>query len=301
MNDSKTSILIPILMILLTVMGCDSQVSVSADESESLSMEFSKQGTSMLHSNAPFPNLNQGFNINLTPWVDKSVEGPLGWCGTISLADGGSDDVEPSAGKDFAYVSNGGCNDFWSGQFGPAYTSGAASGPNPELLSSTFPESGFVQELDIYLDPTYPSGVSTTIFNSDGAFSPTGDEDVVFTYANSVCLVCDLASFQPVYFAISVVKDDGDLSVAGYEVEEEGWYTFRQVFASNVQGKLTVEFQLLNSGRVLHAKSIDTTFLSGQPTDVFDAADLGSGYIWFVSVADGLSLPIDENRMRPGK
>lgn len=301
MNNSKTSVLIPVLMVILTVMGCDSQVPVSADGSESLSMELSNQGSSMLNSKAPFPVLNQGFNNNLTPWVDQSVAGPGGWCGNITLASFKDSDIKPSAGKGFAYASNGGCNDFWSGVFGPIFTSGPASGPNPNLLSSTFPESGFVQELDVYLDPEYPSGVSTAIFDPKGVFSPIGDENVVFTYANSVCLVCDLASFQPLYFAISVVKNNGNLLVDGYKVHEKDWYTFRQVFASNAEGKLTVEFELVKNGIPLHTKVIETTFLSKLPTSSFETDGLGNGYIWVVSIAEGLQLPIDENRMRPGK
>lgn len=300
-NLCRLGAIVPMIISLLIITRCDSQILNNTNNSHSLQAETSEQGTAMLNSSAPFTVLSQGFNSSLTPWVDRSVEGPGGWCGDISLAERGSSDLEPSAGKGFAHVSNGGCNTFYTNQFGPTYTSGAASGPNPELLSSKFPESGFVQELDIYLNPAYPSGVSTTIFNSEGSISPTGEEDVVFTYANSVCQVCDLASFQPLYFAVSVVKDDGDLLVADYKIEEKGWYTFRQVFESDKEGKLTVEFQLLKKGRLLHSMPIDATFLSGQSTSSFDVASLGSGYIWFVSVADGLQLPIDENYMRLGR
>lgn len=288
------------LIFFIGITGC-SEIGVNADNSDSLDKEMTKQGSSMLNSNAPFSVLNQGFNSNITPWVDQSVEGPGGWCGDIALADRKNSELNPSAGKGFAYVSNGQCNEFYSNQFFPSYTSGPASGPNPELLSSKFPDSGFIQELDIYLDPEYESGISTPIFDPEGSISITGDENVVFTYANSVCLDCDLASFQPAYFAISVVKEDGNLLVDSYKVQEAGWYTFRQLFASNAEGKLTVEFQLLKNGSPLHTKSIDTAFLSGLPTNSFDTDSIGNGYTWIVSIADNLKLPIDEHRMRPGK
>ncbi len=282
-----------------SLMGC-SETGVNADRTDSLEKERTKQGSSMLNSNAPFTVLNQGFNNNITPWVDKSVSGPGGWCGEIALSGQNISTVKPSAGKGYAYASNGQCNDHYSKLFFPSYTSGPASGPNPNLLSNKFPESGFVQELDIYLDPEYKSGVSTPIFDPAGSISLTGNEEVIFTYANSLCKVCELATFQPLYFAISVVKENDQLSVAGYEVDNEGWYTFRQVFESNDAGKLTVEFQLSKNGTLLHSKAIESTFLTKQPTHNFEASSLGSGYIWFVSIADNLKLPIDENRMRPG-
>lgn len=210
--------------------------------------------------------------------------------------------MKPSAGRGFALVTNDACNDDWSSEFGAEFTSGPASDPNPDLLSSTSPVSGFVQELDIYLDPEYPSGVSKTIFNSEGDYSPAGDEDVVFTYANSVCQSCELGpAFQPLYFGISVVKDSDHLLVDDYEVKKKGWYTFRQVFGSDVDGSLTVRFQLLKKGMPLHTKAIGTTLLSGIQTNSLETESLGNGYIWFVSIADGLQLPIDENSMRPGK
>ncbi|MFO8055290.1 MAG: hypothetical protein R6U19_09050 [Bacteroidales bacterium] len=202
------------------MMGCESQVPVSADKSEPSSMEMPGQAASMLNLNAPFPVLNQGFNNNLTPWVDKSVAGKGGWWGNIALTSFKESGMKRSAGKGFALVSNDICNVFWNGvwsSFGPfpdgqAFTSGPASGPNPDLLRSTFPESGFVQELDIYLDPEFPSGVSTPIFDPEGAISLTEDDNVVFTYANSVCLSCEPGpDFLPLYFAISVVKDGDDL------------------------------------------------------------------------------------------
>lgn len=266
----------------LTLVGCE-EVPTDATSSNSSS--------SMLNTNAPFPVLHQGFEHDTEPWVDQDVPGALGWCGTIERVDRGSGAVMPSAGTGHAIVQDGACNEFWAGVFGEAFTSAPAS-LHPDVLSTTWPPSGFVQQLDIYLDP---EGV---------------DDGLVFLYANSLCVLAeddtcatsdtDASVFDFRYFAVAVTAEEDALSIAGHQVTEAGWYTFRHVFGSEADGTLTVDFELRQDGRTLATKSIEGTFLTEESTSAFDVGDLGSGYIWFVSIADGLELPIDEHRLLQG-
>lgn len=283
-------------------------LTVGACEETPTDVDLSPSPESMTNSNADFPVFHQGFEHNTEPWVDQDDEGLLGWCGTIERIDRRDGvDPAPSAGRGYATVENDGCNGFYRGIFGEAFTSAPASGPNPDLSSTRFPESGFVQQVDIYLDPEHPAGNETAVIGPDGGFAVTGTDDVVFNYANSLCVLgedgtCPLDAFENVdfrYFAVQVTKENEDLFVAGREVKEAGWYTFRHVFGSD-DGALTVDFELVKDGRALFTESIESTFLSGEATSDLEVSDLGSGYVWFVSVADGLELPIDEHRLRPG-
>lgn len=287
----------------LLLAGCDG--GPAGPETSSTDTLAATAPSSTLNSNAPFPTIYQGFNNGVEPWVDESVEGPFGWCGTIEQVDRrdlGQDDIQPSGGRAYATLENGFCNAFYQDVFGENFTSAPASGPNPELLSSTWPPSGFVQEVDVYLDPNHPAGNETFVIGPDGDFLPGGTDDVVFTYANSLCATIPCGeTFDFRYFAVSVTKSDGALDVAGHSVTEPGWYTFRHVFGSEEDGSLTVDFELVQNGEALVSTSIDELFLSEGTTGDLQVDDLGSGYAWFVSVADGLELPIDEHRLRPGK
>lgn len=294
--------------LLSTTVAALLALTLGACEETPTDVDVSPSSESMTNSNADFPVLHQGFNHDTGPWVDQGDEGLLGWCGTIEQIDRRDGvDPAPSAGRGYATVENGGCNEFYREIFGEAFTSAPASGPNPDLSSTTFPESGFVQQVDIYLDPAHPAGNETVVIGPDGGFALAGTDDVVFNYANSLCVLgddgtCPLDTFDDVefrYFAVPVTKNEGDLLVAGRKVEEAGWYTFRHVFGSD-DGALTVVFELVQDGRPLFTESIENTLLTGEATSDFDVSDLGSGYVWFVSVADGLELPIDEHRLRPG-
>jgi hypothetical protein len=276
----------------LGLTGCDlADTAPEGNESQGTAAPTADSSSPTANSNAPFPVFHQGFNQGVEPWVGNETPGPFGWCGTIERVDRRSGSgIAPSAGRAYATVEDGPCNDFYA--FIPG--SAPASGPDPELLSTTWPRSGFVQQLDIYLDP---EGYGT---------------DEGFTYANSVCTLTD-GSCVPgptafTYFAIQVVKDGDDLLVAGQDVgAEPGWYTFRHVFGSE-GGTLTVDFELVENGQPLLTTPITTTFRPGPPgesdpplTSSFDVADLGSGYIWFVSIAKDLKLPIDEHILRRGR
>ncbi|MFD2518353.1 hypothetical protein [Salinimicrobium flavum] len=226
--------------------------------------------------NAEFPTYHQGFNHDLHPWADSSIEGFWGWCGSIELQTRKSSDLAPSAGQGFATVMNGTCNEYWSAEF----ESSAPATFDEDLWSSSWPSSGFIHELDIYLDPAMY------------------DEGAAFTYTNS--LYYPALAYPFIYFVVDVVKTGEVLTVDGYPVEEAGWYTFRMVNDSDSMGMLSVDFELLDKGRLLYTASIDQT-MYGEETSDFEAAKLGSGYIWFVSIAEGVELPIDEYRLRPGK
>lgn len=243
------------------------------------------------NSSAPFPNFHQGFNHGVFPWIDGDDPGPTGWCGTVAHVDRrGGADLKPSAGRGYATVATGPCNEFWS-TFVPASAPG--SGPNFDLMSTTWPRGGFVQELDVHLDPAdYADGLA-------------------FIYANSLCIltmgadpgVCDpelppaASPFR--YFPVFVGKGGNALFVAGAVVTEPGWYTFRHVFGSD-SGTLTVDFEITKDGRVLGSVPVTSTFITAESTSSFDVADLGSGYIWFPEIF-GPPLPIDEHRLRRGR
>lgn len=226
-----------------------------------------------------FPTFHQGFNDSVWPWADNSTEGFWGWCGTIELQDRTSGDLKPSAGKGYATIMFGACNDYWVENFG------AASAPatfDDSLWSSFWPDSGFIHELDIYLDP------------DDFSF----EDGNAFVYANS--LYYPALEYPFIYFAVSVDILNGQLMVGEYAVEKEGWYTFRQVYSSNEEGELVVNFELTDNGRVFYTTPIDST-LGGEETSSYMTSGLGSGYIWFANLAEGVELAIDEYRLRPGK
>ena len=88
--------------------------------------------------------------------------------------------------------------------------------------------------------------------------------------------------------------------VAGNAVSEAGWYTFRVRFRE-VDGHLAVDFELAQNGKVLYAQPVSATAFSGEATSSFQVSNVATGYSWFDSIADGLQLPIDQHKYRPGK
>jgi len=185
----------------------------------------------------------------------------------------------------------------WETGFGEAFTSAPATTLEPGLLSTKFPESGYVQQLDIYLDPEYDTGNEGFTFLDVLGIN---DENVVFSFANTVGnqtqVILD-AEFT--YFTTLVLKEGGNLIIGDFQVAEAGWYTFRHVFGSE-DGSLTIDFELLQNGQLLYTESIDTS-LFGVSTSSLETGDLGSAYLWFPTIADGVDLPIDQHRLRPGK
>ena len=186
----------------------------------------------------------------------------------------------------------------WETGFGEAFTSAPATTLEPGLLSTKFPESGYVQQLDIYLDPDYGTGNEDLTFLDMLGIS---DDNVVFTFANTVGNHTQvILEAQFVYFTTFVLKENGNMKIGDFQVDEAGWYTFRHVFGSDSEGSLTVDFELLQNRQLLYTESISTSIL-GVSTSDLNTDGLGSAYIWFPTIADGVELPIDQHRLRPGK
>lgn len=241
---------------------------------------------SMLNSNAPFQVWKQGFEHGTDGWVSNADPGPFGWCGTIERVDrrdlnvrGG--DTPPSAGRSYAVVQHDVCNDFYA----PFFPDGSApAAADPALLSATFPASGFVNQVDIYLDPDRPA------------------EDA-FGYAVSFQVVDEpFPNFR--YTIHDIVYTGSAVEVAGEEITEAGWYTFRHHFRDE-GGRLAVVFEVLDGGRVIASEAVPVflhftaTGVDVVPTGDFETSDLGSGYIWFVYIT-GFPLAIDEHQVRTG-
>lgn len=304
----------------LALGACDQSPTVpDTSEDGSRTAETSGPGAtaspSMVNASAPFKNWHQGFNHDAEPWSQFTQQG--NWCGTIEQRNRGEGDIAPSAGAGYAVVAHGPCIDFFVPQ-----TSAPSSGPFPLLMSTAWPASGFVHQVDIYLEPGYPAGTDGADYDDpEGGtleglvYAPDGslvesDGDAVFTYATSLCVLNEDGScplpFGLRYFSVAVTKDGAALDVAGHTVTEPGWYTFRYVFGSDEDGRLTLDFQLVDDGRPLVTEPVETTmaatpFSPITETSSFEVADLGSGYLWFATIADGLDLPIDEHVLRPGR
>lgn len=237
-----------------------------------------------------FMAFHQGFNHSVHPWVDLSVEGVLGWCGTIELQNRKSGEVSPSAGNGYATVMWGECNEFWQADPSeipfkeeaglPAFPEGAPATQDPALWSSSWPSSGFVQDLDIYLDPEMFS------------------EGVAFIYSESIKA---LEGMSFTYFGVNVMKTGGELYINDFMIPEEGWYTFSFVNGDN-DGRLTLDFELFKNNKMLYSVPLETSLFDPDlATSEIEVKDYGSGYIWFALLQEGVALPIDEQMLRPGK
>lgn len=252
-------------------------ISCEAEQLPSPGLEEINAKTTVGAENANFPTFHHNFNEDWGPWVDNSIEGQWGWCGTIELANRQTSNIPPSAGKGFAILTNGTCNEYYTAE---GFATSAPATFDPALWGNNFPKNGFIHQLDIYLEPD--------------DFEPGN----AFTYANS--LFYEVADYPFRYFAIEVEKSDDKLWVEEYEVKETGWYTFRHSNSGDENGNLKVDFELLKDGKKLYSTSINQSLLTEESTSSFRAAELGSGYIWFVSIQDGVGLPIDEYFLRPG-
>lgn len=283
-------------LVVVALAGCDDAPTAvdRADLAGDVTTEASDAAAA--RSSSAFPNWTQGFNHDTEGWYGGETEGELGWCGTVERHDRGSGNVTPSAGRGYATVSQGPCNAFWAGQFGPDLVNApGAYGPDFSNFSEEWPTAGFVQELDVYLDPDWEANPPPP--PSVNFFAPPG---TVLTYAATVReLSADPFVFH--YFGVPVLPGGDGLSILGHDVTEAGWYTFRHVFRDE-NGRLAVDFELAERrGGTLFSEPIATEFYTGVPTADLVPADLGSGYVWFAAIAHGLEVPIDEHRMRPGR
>jgi len=263
----------------------------------------------MANSNAEFVTWHQGFEHNTEGWYDASTDGPLGWCGAIEQVksrgrDGGAAPA-PSAGTGYASVSTGWCNAFWTLMGVPG---GAPYAPGPELAlySGAWPESGYVTELDIWLDPAWSGQFQGNFGFPDSGSSPRA----VIQYAATIFPTdYEPGDFHtgPHYFAeVETVEGENALTIAGVRIEEAGWYTFRFVF-SDVAGEVWVDFELAErSGATLGVvENVAPVDMAGPYKFPFESdlptAEYGSGHVWFFDIALGLELPIDEHRVRRGR
>mgnify|MGYP001820347285 FL=1 len=259
----------------------------------------------LAESQAPFQNWHQGFQEDTAGWYDASTPGPVGWCGDISRVtrdDMAPDDPGPSAGKAYATVSFGLCNEFWGslGVIGAPY----APGPDLKIALNAWPKAGYVTDLDVYLDPAW-SGAYQGNFEFAGVPAST-----LIQYAARIFekdyLVGDIHTGPHYFVDVEAVSGQEALSVGGYTVVEPAWYTFRFRFADS-NGDVRVDFELLDrTGGVLTTiDNIAPTNLQGPfrtPfTDPVETANYTTGWVWFFDIGLGLALPIDEHRQRPGR
>lgn len=263
---------------LSTLAACDDTPSAPTAE------VLSATGQAATRSDdVPFPVWRQSFQYDVEGWITDDIGGPDGWCGDIhrvtrTEASNGSGPA-PSTGLAHATVAWGACNAFWQelgfGASGP-YSHGAGYYP--------LPAGGYTTELDVWLDP---------------GWTPAE----VFTYALSV-LRLDLGYPDGLlYTFVPVTTSGGSLYVAGEEVDEAGWYTFRHTVASE-GGELTIRFDLLRGGLPVAGHAVTELYDLAQAAFSvagLDPSMVGNGYIWFAWIQPGLELAIDEHVVRPGR
>jgi hypothetical protein len=266
-SGSRTlPILATLALAFLTAVACQEQLTRPDTSVQS------ETAYSMTNSNAPFRTWHQGFETGTYGWIASAIAGPDGWCGTVDRREGAA---AASAGHAYAVVSFGACNAFWTAN------GFASSGPySPGAgYPSPWPPSGYVMELDIHLDPQ-------------------GSPATTFVYAVSF-EVFDQGTLR--YLFVPVLENNGALYVAGHDVTQAGWYSFRHVFSDDA-GNLAVTFELARAhGPVLHTEPATTTAFTGEPVSSFETANVGAGYVWFVDIAPGLELAIDQHQVRRGR
>lgn len=258
----------------------------------------------LAESRAPFTNLNQGFERDTSGWYDQTTPGPLGWCGDINrVTRKDATDVAPSAGKAYATVSLGPCNEFWAAS-GVLFS--APYGPGPELAGAfdAWPRSGFVTDLDVYLDPAW-SGHYFGNFQFAGV-----PANVLVQYAATIFeadyVPGDIHTGPHYFVDVEAIQGQSALSIADHTVTEAGWFKFRFLFSDN-DGAVQVDFELIGrtGGTLARIENISPTNLLGPFrtafTDPVETAAYATGWVWFFDVAYGLALPIDQHRQRPGK
>lgn len=293
------------LALAVSVPACDEAPTTPTPtgiDAAAVQIEFPHGATSGLtHSAAPFRNWKHGFDHGTEGWYGKDQAGELGWCGTVEAEQRtpGPGSVAPSAGRGYAVVQQDVCNATWEAVYSSpgATLVGVPWAPGPAFaaMGSPMPASGYVVELDVYLDPdryeAVPPEPGTWVFEFPSW------KGAVIGYSVSFMTLGDGALH---YLWFPVMEGDGSLVVDGYEVTEAGWYTFRVLFGDDT-GALSVVFELADSrGGTLFTKAKQKTFYTGEGLGTFASSDVATGYAWFTSLSTGLALPIDEYRVRPG-
>lgn len=242
---------------------------------------------------------DQGFEQGTEGWYDGEDEAPWGWCGVIeAIEEGGrSGDVVPSAGQGYGLASAGRCNDHW----GDILPRGAPYGPGPEgsLFSDAWPDAGYVTELDVYLRPSW----------SDAYVGTLSKNSIIQLGATVFELDYEIPEFHPFphwVVTVDAVPDQKALAVFDHRIDEASWYTFRFAF-SEEDGEVKAAFELRDHlGDLLtRVGALEALELQGSTMVPFEGElptdEYGSGHIWFMDIASGLQLPIDEHRVSPGR
>lgn len=259
---------------------------------------------------AHFPHWLQAFNQGTEGWYGGDQPGDLGWCGDVDWHSRGSGPVEPSRSRGYATVAQGECNGFWSGVYPNLLGAPWAPGEEASNFSSFWPGSGFVMQLDVYLDPTWTSSSVACEYPTEEPFFPPVEPCNYFAvFPNSAFTIAASlrATDQPpgpgdvfTYFAVPVMPGGGALSIFGRDITEAGWYTFKWSFRDD-GGQVGVTFELSDRrGGPILSESIDQRLYGGS-TAALDPQDWGSGYLWFVRISPHLQIPIDQAHLRRGR
>lgn len=296
MDKLSTLVLVAILLAFVNV-GCDS---VNSQPPEADGNEDAPPDDPMPDDEPQVLTLwKADFDVGVQGWTGSEGLGSLGWCGTVEQVGEREGNVTPSQGTGYAVVRHGKCNAHWDSQ------GWEGSGPFTYLRGhvNRFPETGMVNELDVYLDPDWGAGHGF---------------DFTVTAADDAGRILQSSSAGAGWFIIHVASDSstGKLLVAGadkvtvpnlqerinnlsprqdlenrnhFEVVEAGWYTIRHVFRDD-DGILKVDVQLLRDDRILFTKKYTMRPLTGRKVgDLFEA--------WFMFLTDDLNIPIDEHKL----
>lgn len=220
----------------------------------------------------------QGFEADTNGWNDHALGGTI-----LRVASGDSSVI--SAGGDFHAKLT----------LGPVITGGSFAGkrhgPYTEwggTNNTTFPENGYMTEVDVYLDMTEADGQEKIFDFSSSVLEPGGDPDD--TTKSFVFTIGTVAGDAPTnqWKATAGTALPGNLE-AGSQVllTETGWYTLRHTFANDGSNVLTVDMELLNS-----ASEIKGSWVYTNPGLVIGTNVAGNGWGWFAT-NDFADLPVD--------
>lgn len=256
-----------------------------------------------------FPHWLQTFNHGTEGWYGGDEAGMIGWCGDVSWHRRGTGPVSPSRSSGYATVAQGECNAFWGGAFPNLLGAPWAPGPEASNFSSFWPRSGFLMQLDIYLDPSWTNSSIPCEFPTEEPFFPplqpcnyfAVHPNSVFTIAASLRETVRPPGLDDVftYFAVPVMPGSGALSIFGHDITRPGWYTFKWSFRDD-GGQVEVLFELSERrGGPIFTESIEQR-LYGGTTSSLAPRNWGSGYLYFVRISPHLEIPIDHHHLRRG-
>lgn len=228
----------------------------------------------------------QTFNQDTQGWITNATSGQQGWCGSINRFTSNEGPVSSLVQSGYATATGGPCNSYWQDQ---GFPTSAPYSP-AEGFSSTWPEHGFANELDIYLDPQWAAGsgfgFSVSALDQDGSHLKSDSHSGYFVFQvsadSSTGSLLVGSSNQTVFSTLQNLEFGKH-----FEVNESGWYNFRHEFF-NDGGNLAVNLQILRNGSVVYEERHTTSFSITEEVG-------GNEYAWFPFISDGLNLPIDQH------